>query len=871
MTEREAVDAIRRYAGAHGCTAAEYNDYMKAEGDSSNTFVIQWKDKRVDYFKAGGFLAPPDEIKWLKYITYLRCDNFHGELSWLGKPAGCVNLRLTVSQKPLPKIWSCAPTLTSIDLIYTEDEAIRRIPEELRELSALHRITIRTYGTYAIELPDWDWMRDFPHLETIDLQGCKLKSIPYSLVQAGLSFVTRESDSDAKGILLHNVKLDEGSLSLFNSPQTVIEEYYRYSQSETKKLIRECKVIFLGDGEAGKSSLIERILYDTFDPCKRATDGIHISPWNPYKDGPKQDIRLRIMDFGGQAIMHSMHRCFLTSHTVYVVVCASRRDGSLEREAVRWLETVRTFAPDCPVILTLSKADVFGKAAVNEAYMKERNPNLTAVLRTSAAEPEIGHGVQTLVNTILDIVPGCMQAMTHNADLMGLKQDLENMKDNYITSEQYQALCERHHYEDPGKQWELLDWFRSLGVAYFYKDTQGNLHANQALNSLQVLNPKWLTNGIYRLILRTPEQGPDSGFLDHKLIENTLMASDPRDAAPETTYKPKETGYILYVMRKFEISHYMGGGREMIPMLMNVTPPEKQKSFPTENALHLRWTATYLPNNLVHRLMIRKYNDLDQSCVWRTGGWFHRDEFDALASMSETALDLYVSAEHDRRVYMEELRSEVRRILSDLNIRADEVICCRIDGEEGEIPYEDVIQQYHDGMPKIYIHGIHKYIEPWTLLEGTYLNPRKEVEEHMKNESQFHIQNFHGNIIQGDRVDAHGFTANSAAPTGAPDFSDPKVAEAVAKAIQETPSVDTEIIKKLKKALETTAENEKVPFPVRHKLQTVLKSVEGEPEESVWEKIRPFLGDAVNLTKILTFLTGAASGLGTFFAGLAGM
>ena len=861
MTEWAAVDAIRRYAEAHGETLGKYRDFNEAIKDHDSTFVVRWDNGHIVYFNANGSLAPPAEIQWLQHLTLLDLFYFTGSLSWIGKLSGVQLLWLQVLWDQLPETWASASTLTQVMLLYPENGTVRHIPEGLRGLPNLCEIAIRSaLGTDPIELPDWDWTRDFPYLETLDLRHCKLKSIPYSLVRSGLPFETKNVPSNTKGILLRGATLEEGDLSLFEQPREVIEDYYR--KHGKIKLIKECKVIFLGDGEAGKSSLIERILYDTFDVNKPPTDGVNISLWNPYKNGPDKDLRLRIMDFGGQEIMHSMHRCFLTSHTVYVVACASRNDGDIDREAARWLETVRTYAPDCPVILTLSKADLSERASVNEAVLRERNPNLVCVLRTSARYPEKGNGVRALVKTILAQVPGCMQTMNANADLLGLKQDLEDMKEDYIPSEQYQALCRKHHYEESRLQREHLDWFKALGVAYYYEETKGDFNANRVLKSLRVLNPAWLTNGIYRLILRTPDQGADSGFLDHQLIEDTLKAADPRDINPQKLYTPEEVGYILYVMRMFEISHYMGGGKEMIPMMMVKTPPKRWEDFPRTDALHLRWEAAYLPNNLVHKLMIRQYDDLDKTCVWRTGGWFRRGDAQALASMDEKGLDLYVTAEQDRRIYMEILRGKIQTILGDLNIQAEEVICCQKNGREGRISYQFAMEQYSWGMERIAVPNYGR-VAFWELMGEFYLHPQKEVETYMENKSIFHIQN--ANIVQADRVNLRDIVAGAASA----DWSDPAAAEKIAGALGKKETLDQKTLEKLVPALRAVADNPQVNFGVRQKLDTILKSVEGQPEQTVWEKLRPFLSDGSNLTNILAHVVKAAGSLAPFFAGLA--
>ena len=443
-----------------------------------------------------------------------------------------------------------------------------------------------------------------------------------------------------------------------------------------------------------------------------------------------EPFTLRVLDFGGQEIMHSMHRCFLTGHTVYVIVCESRNDVEIDGVAARWLETVRSFAPDCPVILALNKADLNQNVSVNETGLRKRNAQLRHVLKTSAKEaPEHTlYGVNRLKAAIQELIPECVNEYPFNVDMLGVKQKLENLKEekkDYISSDEYRKICADNHIADAKLQYGLLGYFRDLGVIYFYES--GDLDHN--LESVRVLNPEWLTNGIYRLILRTKE----SGFLTIKEIEKTLRATYPGDIHREISYTPLETEFVLHVMRNFQISHYIGNGTEMLPLKLPKTPPEIVETFPRREALHLRWEGDYLPNNLIHRLLIQKFDELDTKRVWRTGGWFRQEggECEALAEMDEKGFDLYVHGGRDCREYLNTFRHKIQRILFDMNLKPSEKIC-RIaeNGAEGRLPYRDVVRMYHDGKgnAEILIPGTGTYVTPIELLRETYINWKQEAE-----------------------------------------------------------------------------------------------------------------------------------------------
>ena len=457
-----------------------------------------------------------------------------------------------------------------------------------------------------------------------------------------------------------------------------------------------------------------------------------MTKWSHWPNGmplelDNKPLTIRFLDFGGQEIMHSMHRCFLTNHTVYVIVCESRDDAEIDSVVARWMETVKSFAPECPVILALNKSDLNPHVTVNERPLKAMNPNFRFILSTSAKR-DADPGIDQLTVDILSEVPNFIRKMRGNAGFLKLKEDLENLETDYILPSQFRERCDNYQIKESMRQ-KLLNWFQDLGVAYTY---------TSAIQEVYVLNPAWLTNGIYRLILRT-ENG---GFLHHSAIRDTLGNAHNGDIDRDKVYSPQEMEFILHVMRKFEISmkvtpDHEEDGIEMIPMKMCKTPPSRYDEFDKSKALHLRWEAGYLPNNLVHRLIIRKYPELDpdkdllDKCVWRTGGWFRCPDgsCDALVELADHALDVYVRGVMDARVYMDSFRQQTLRILGDLNIKAEEFIYYTVNGKTGRIPYSHVSALRRREKKEIFLGDIDEIISVERLLRENYMGVEMETRD----------------------------------------------------------------------------------------------------------------------------------------------
>ena len=739
MAEREAANALKVLAQRNQCAFLEGNaENVWNERLFANGIHIGWRDGRVAFLAVWNcpFEPPTELLGEFQCVEKVQVrpsptQNLH----WLGAVSGIRNLALYhwdgSDGEAMPEHWACESTLEQLYL----DSVSGKIPDSFRRFHKLRKMGFDSEG--LLILPDW--LAELENLQKIFLRNCHIQSMPAAAVKTGLPF--RMEGNAERGIFLEGATLEEGDINLFSQSREMIELQY---QKDVMRQVRECKVIFLGDGGVGKTSLIKRIIDDRFQEGEKSTDGVQMRNWTTAHEGIP--FTLRFLDFGGQEIMYAMHRCFLTRHTVYVVVCEGRTDSNIDSVAARWLETVRSFAPDCPVILALNKADLNPDIDVNRRDLKTRNPFLRRVLHTSAKlERNDEYGAERLLREILKAVRECVDFSEANESWLGIKSELEDLEEEkvpYIDAARYQEICAKHGVVSPAIQFGMLQHFNDLGVVYFYSSDA----FNPTLENIRVLNPAWLTNGIYWLILRTP----DTGFLPHKIIRETLEKSCEGDIS-NATYNETEMSFILQVMRKFGISIPIGDGMEMIPMRMRKTPSEAADKFPRTSALHLRWEVKYPPNNLIHRLVIRKESELARNpeesepdrqlgeAVWLTGGLFRQETTGcvALAEMNDEGLDVYVTGQtQERRQYMESFRSVILKLLEELNLQVEEVIVHRIKGKEGRIPYLDVMEQYRQApTQKIFLSGAQEYVSPLELLQETYLNYESEVQSYQNQHS----------------------------------------------------------------------------------------------------------------------------------------
>ncbi|MFL6275983.1 MAG: GTP-binding protein, partial [Blastocatellia bacterium] len=124
--------------------------------------------------------------------------------------------------------------------------------------------------------------------------------------------------------------------------------------------LNEAKILVVGDGKVGKSSLVERLLYGTFDPQKETTLGVDINDEmkviQSEVKGKGKAIKLNIWDFGGQEIQHSTHQFFLTTRSLYLLVVDARKGDQISNIEY-WLKLIESFGGNSPIIIVINQID----------------------------------------------------------------------------------------------------------------------------------------------------------------------------------------------------------------------------------------------------------------------------------------------------------------------------------------------------------------------------------------------------------------------------------------------------------------------------------------------------------------------------------
>jgi len=477
-------------------------------------------------------------------------------------------------------------SLVSLRSLLIGSLGLTKVPDWVRQLRELRLLVL--WENRLTELPDW--LGELTRLEDLDVDGNCLRSLPPSLHQLS-------SLRDLYVAVNPDLRLPAEIVDSHDA-RKILDYYFRTAAPGEGQPLNEFKLILVGRGGVGKTTLVHRLITDEYKEFKR-TPGVNITKWPVQIEA--DDVRAHVWDFGGQEIMHGTHRFFMTERALYLVL-VSGREGTEDHDAEYWLSLVRSFGGDAPVLVLLHKWDDL-HFELNRELLREKYGRDLVFLETDSKS---GHGIDELREQICQHarrLPGLKAAWP--AVWRTIKDELPAREKSWLTFDDFCGFCRDHQIADPKDQEALAESLHDLGLMLSYRK-------EEALRGFGVLNPQWVTQGIYKM-LNSPLFREAGGRFTVKTFADVL---------PARTYPAQLHPFLLALMRKFRLCHPLDdkGERYLIPELLTKEEPKLETEFPPERCLGFiyRYEAV-LPEGLLPRFIVETYVHCEPKLVWRTG------------------------------------------------------------------------------------------------------------------------------------------------------------------------------------------------------------------------------------------------------------
>lgn len=235
-------------------------------------------------------------------------------------------------------------------------------------------------------------------------------------------------------------------------------------------LMKRVKFILMGPGEAGKTTLLHRLIHGKFEGGYGMTDGINMS------ELVIDDLKISFWDFSGQNIYMNTHLLFFSSDVMYLVIWNPRQHDHHSFISV-YLNMIRNYSPSAPVILVTTHAKDTSKitdytlSIINNQFSSTgKNPGYGPICCYHHVDSQTGIGIQELKRDILKYSlqqPWVVQRVPkiYKKLEIGLKE-LGNHGRFSLTKNEYLKYCYEVFKIDDESSLHALQLFHNWGIIH---------------------------------------------------------------------------------------------------------------------------------------------------------------------------------------------------------------------------------------------------------------------------------------------------------------------------------------------------------------------------------------------------------------------
>ncbi|MBD2778670.1 COR domain-containing protein [Iningainema tapete] len=496
---------------------------------------------------------------------------------------------LYLSRNQLTTVPESLTRLTNLTTLYLSENQLTTVPETLTRLTNLTELNLSENQLTTVP----ETLTRLTNLTTLYLSRNQLTTVPESLTRL----------TNLTTLYLSGNPLEKPPLEIAEKGIIAIREYFQQIAEEGLDYLYEAKLLIIGEGGAGKTTLAKKIDNQDYQLQEEdTTKGIEVTKWSFPIENSK-DFRVSIWDFGGQEIYHTTHQFFLTKRSLYLLVADTRKEDT---DFYYWLNTVELLAEDSPlIIIENEKQD--RRREINENQLRGQFSNLKETVRTNLKDNR-GY------NDILKSIKYYIQSLPHVGSALPktwvkVREALEQDSRNYISLDEYIKVCEQHGFKQHKDKLQLSGYLHDLGVFLHFQD-------DALLKKTVILKPKWGTTAVYKLL--------DSDKVASNL--GRFTKSDLQDIWCEEEYMLMHDE-LLRLMCKFRLAYEIPDnlGNYVAPQLLSNNQPEY--NWDGKGNLILRYTYTFMPKGIITQFIVVMHRLIHQQKeVWKTGVILSKDD-----------------------------------------------------------------------------------------------------------------------------------------------------------------------------------------------------------------------------------------------------
>ena len=474
--------------------------------------------------------------------------------------------------------------LSDLEVLDVGFNRLKQLPPEIDHLTNLRKIFLNDNRLSSLPVE----IGRLNNLEVLSLRYNNLNQLPIEIGRLSSLRTIYLSD---------NPKLQDPPPEILNRGAADIVDYFRQKLEQGQDTLYEAKLLIVGEGEAGKTSLAKKIENEDYclDRNEASTEGIDVIRWD-FKLSDGNSFRLNIWDFGGQEIYHSTHQFFLTRRSLYCLVIDTRKENT---DLYYWLSIVDLLSSKSPILIVKNEKQD-RTCQIDERTLRKEFLNLQEVLvanlATNRGLSEIQKAIQQYASQLEHVGTPLPRKWVH------VRRKLETDDRNYISLEEYYRICEINGFSEREDQILLSGYLHDLGVCLHFQE-------DPLLKREIILKPEWATAAVYK-VLDTKEVVNNQGRFSRSQLEKIWSDEQYRDMRDE----------LLQLMCRFKLCYEIPNHPQtyIAPNLLSPEQPEYDWD-DTQNII-FQYAYEFMPKGILTRFIVELHRWIEeQNLVWKNG------------------------------------------------------------------------------------------------------------------------------------------------------------------------------------------------------------------------------------------------------------
>ncbi|MFN0036657.1 MAG: COR domain-containing protein [Saprospiraceae bacterium] len=542
--------------------------------------------------------------------------NYSKKISTLSPVKSLLKLQTLEFRKTEVKDLSPLAEMQELRKIVCSETGIKDLAP-LRKLKNLERL--HCSGT---EISDLAPLAELPKLRLLSCYNTHISDLSplRLLIEKGLKVEWSSNSWEGEGIYVEGCPLVHPPIEIVKQGNEAILAYFEELKKVGEEKSLEAKVVLIGEGMAGKTSLRTRLIKGEkapLPPKDERTKGLEVEVEPFFVDLPNGErIRLNLFDFGGQKHYKPLHQFFYSCRALYVLVT---KNGDDSNEFDYWFSTAELFGEKSPVLVV---NNLFGD--VPSGFSRSRfgrfdhiiKDSLDTNLDTCAGFPEVKKRIGQLAEdlpTVLQIIP---------KSWANVRRALEKIRyRNIIPLDEYLEICaqEENGGMDESRALHCSLYLHDIGVCLHYpeKDFPG-------LHRFVIVRNEWATEAVYR-VMEDKTVNDQHGRFN---LDDMRRIWQPRQEDIEQgenfryeRYRPE----LLELMRNFKLCYPLKDGESYVAPSLLPVKQEDDLRWNADQDLQFEVEYDFMPPALFSRFVVSRYEDIggdNRNQVWKDEVFF---------------------------------------------------------------------------------------------------------------------------------------------------------------------------------------------------------------------------------------------------------